>query len=61
LADPIRPRTALQQAVIDTTGTAVSLRGYGPDEIRRVGPVETEDPDTNEDDAEELKNMKNDF
>jgi len=36
LVDVVRPRTALQQAVIDTTGTAVSLRGYTPDEIKRV-------------------------
>jgi len=57
LADPVRPRTALQQAVIDTTGTAVSLQGYGSDEIRRVGPVQAEDPDSDADDSEELRNM----
>jgi hypothetical protein len=57
LVDVIRPRTALQQAVIDTTGTAVSLRGYGPDEIRRVGPIEVEDPDDDTDDGKEFMNM----
>ena len=47
----------LQQAVINTTRTAVSLRGYTPDEIRRVGPIQAEDPDSNADDAEELKDL----
>ena len=61
LADPVQPRTALQQAVIDTTGTAVSLRGYTPDEIRRVGPIQAEDPDSDSDDADELRNLSNDF
>jgi hypothetical protein len=61
LANPVRPRTALQQAVIDTTGTAVSLRGYGPDEIVRMGSIEIKDPDSDSDDAEELRNLNNDY
>ena len=51
----------LKQAVINTTRTAVSKRGYTPDEIRRVGPVQAEDPDSDADDAEELRNLNNDF
>jgi hypothetical protein len=51
----------LKQAVINTTRTAVSTRGYTPDEIRRVGPTEIEDPDSDADDAEELRNLNNDF
>jgi len=51
----------LKQAVINTTRTAVSTRGYTPDEIRRIGPVQAEDPDSDADDTAELRNMKNDF
>ena len=49
----------LKQAVINTTRTAVSTRGYTPDEIRRIGPVKAEDPDSDADDAEDANSSNN--
>ena len=57
LLDPIQPRSPLQQAVIDTTGTAVSLRGCGPEDIKRLGAVSADDPDSDADDADELRSL----
>ena len=57
MLDPIQPRSPLQQAVIDTTGTAVSLRGYSPEDIKRLGAVSADDPDSDADDADELRSL----